>query len=66
MKTIEVRGVEKWREYVYQNGFVYRVDHPHTVHISETGSHRVVDGDGIAHYVGSSWIVIRWDGSVIA
>ena len=65
LKALDLKGVEKWREYVFSDGFVYRVTEPVKLYVSASGSHRVVDAFGIAHHV-SGWRAIRWDGAVIA
>jgi hypothetical protein len=69
MKRISVEGVEKFREYIYADGFTYRIDEPLEVFIRETSSghsHRVVDSEGMAHYMPTGWRVLRWKGEVIA
>ena len=73
MKTINVKGVEKWREYEWtipETGEqkVYRIDEPAEVHAGDT-THRVVDAKGVTHCVpapGHFGCVLRWDGAVIA
>jgi hypothetical protein len=64
MKKLDI-SVEKWREYVFEDGFTYKVIEPETLYIAESGSHRVVDRKGIGHHV-SGWRAIRWNGPVIA
>lgn len=54
---------ESWREYVYKDGFVYRVTATRRLYIrkSDAGdSHRAVDADGVVHYIPAGWRVIRW------
>ncbi len=67
LKTIDVSGVEAWREYDFR-GRVYRIEKPKTIYIGST-THRVVDEAGIAHCVpapGFQGCVLRWSGAVIA
>jgi hypothetical protein len=60
---------EAYREYVYPDNWVYRIDNPVKVIIKrkpEGDSHRVVskdaDGNPISHYVRAGWLAIRWAG----
>lgn len=67
LKKIDVKGVEKWREYDF-GGRVYRINNPETVFLGST-THRVVDASGVAHCVpapGFHGCVLRWEGAVIA
>lgn len=69
MKTIDVKGVEEWREYDF-DGRVYRIEKPVTVQFySGSTTHRVTDFDGVVHCVpapGHAGCVLRWKGAVIA
>lgn len=54
---------EEWREYVYQDGYVYKIVAPQTLYLKKNeigASHRVVDMDGVTHYVAPGFRVIRW------
>lgn len=73
MKTfskLKVKGVEQYREYVYSDGYSYRITNPNVVFIPATGpkqqSHRVLDTEGVTHYIPADWRAIRWVGKVIA
>lgn len=62
LKALDISS-EKWREYVYANGEVYKIETPITLYVKSApagDSHRVVDGAGIAHYPRKGWIAIRW------
>lgn len=55
---------ETWREYIYTDGFVIRVEAPVRLYIkkSEKGdSHRVIDTAGTTHYVPVGWRTLRWN-----
>jgi len=69
-QKLQVKGVEKYREYVYTDGYSYRVTSPVTVFLPTSGpkqqSHRVVDTEGVTHYIPADWRAIRWVGKVIA
>lgn len=60
-----LKGTEKWREYVFTDGYVYKIEKPVTLWIKpkeEGDSHRVLDEAGVTHYVPSGWRILRWDG----
>lgn len=69
LKTIELKGVETWREYDW-HGRVYRIQRPVRVQYRDGGAtHRVTDMDGVVHCVpapGTIDCVLRWQGMVIA
>lgn len=59
-------SVEAWREYVFATGPVYRIDNPKTLYLKDGGTaHRVMDANGVAHYVPAGWRVLRWYGPVV-
>lgn len=54
---------EQFREYVYPDGSVYRIDQPQALHVKqkpEGDSHRVIAQGGMSHYVKPGWNAIRW------
>jgi hypothetical protein len=53
---------ESWREYVYEDGKVYRIENPVTLYLREGGTgHRVLDKTGVTHWVPvNTWHCIRW------
>ena len=67
--TIELKGVEEWREYDF-GGRVYRIDAPERVQFrGGSTTHRVTGADGIVHCVpapGTAGCVLRWKGRVVA
>lgn len=53
---------ELYREYVSEDGNVYRIEHPFSLFILLDGSHRIVDIDGVTHRppkFGDQYVV-RW------
>jgi hypothetical protein len=57
---------ESYREYVFDNGFVYRIDSPKRMFVSKTGTHFVEDSEGIVHTVQKNvFKVLRFDGSLV-
>jgi hypothetical protein len=66
LKQLDI-SVEVSREYVFADGFAYSIKHPVTLYTRPgSDSHRVVDDQGIAHYIPAGWRIIRWQGPVIA
>lgn len=67
--SIDVAGVEAWREYDF-GGRVYRIDAPVKVQFRAEGStHRVTDTKGVVHCVpapGFHGCALRWAGAVVA
>lgn len=53
-------SVEAWREYQFGNKVVVRIEKPVDLYISASGSHRVVDEEGITHWVRGDFTTIRW------
>lgn len=53
-----LRG-ELVREYAF-DGDVIRIEEPKEVHISESGSHRVVSEDGWVTHIPAGWRILRW------
>jgi len=51
---------EAWREYEFENGRHVWIKTPLQLHVSERGSHRLFDADGISHYVPPGWIHLKW------
>ena len=55
---------EAYREYVYRDGSIYRIDAPQRVAVKagqKGDSHRVV-AETMDHYIAPGWIAIRWTG----
>lgn len=60
----DISGLEEWREYIYPNG-AYRISEPVRVHVTRKvngDSHRLIDADGVRHYVPAGWIAFRFKG----
>ena len=65
MKFTDIAGLEDWREYDFGVGRVYRIDNPEQLHVKrkpEGDSHRLIDAQGIRHYVPAGWIGMRFAG----
>ncbi len=64
MSTHDV-SVEQYREYIYPDGAILRIDEPVTLFLKQDGdprgdSHRVVDANGVTTYPKRGWIGLRW------
>ena len=67
--TIELRNESKnvfvdissemYREYVYQNGTVV-IEGPQWLSVSNSGGHRILDNQGVSHYIPPGWIHLFW------
>ena len=50
---------EEYRTYKFPSGDIH-VKEPIALNVSKSGGHRVLDANGISHYVPSGWIHICW------
>lgn len=55
-------STNEYREYLFPDGFVVRVDNPMKINVSESGGHRILDADGMSWYIPSGWRALRWIG----
>lgn len=51
---------EAYRTYVFKDVEV-RIDYPIALNVSRSGGHRVVDANGVSHYVPSGWFHLKWE-----
>jgi hypothetical protein len=61
-KEIDVSS-ESYRVYTYDDGRIFRVDNPATVHVIEDErgtTHRIVDTSGMTHRPERNWVGISW------
>lgn len=57
---------EVWREYIFPGGEVYRIEAPIKLIVKrkpEGDSHRLIDQEGLRHYVRAGWLAIRFKGT---
>lgn len=52
---------EKYRVYKFDNGFIVRIELPTYINVSSSGGHRVLDNQGISHYIPSGWKHLYWE-----
>jgi len=50
---------ELYREYSFPTGVV-RIDNPVALHVSASGGHRVLDNEGVSHYIPNGWFHLLW------
>lgn len=51
---------EDHRIYEFESGRTIRIEAPKWLHVAASGSHRLLDGSGVSHYIPSGWIWLRW------
>lgn len=50
---------EQWREYTFEAGQTVHIEAPLKLYVSENG-HRILDAEGISHYVPFGWVHLKW------
>ena len=48
------------RRYHFPGGEEYVIVRPRYLNVSKSGGHRVVDFQGVGHYVRPGWLAISW------
>lgn len=51
---------EMYRVYEFSGNRV-EIDMPVALHISDRGSHRILDAKGVSHYIPTGWIHLYWE-----
>jgi len=52
---------EAYREYVNADGATYRIDNPQKMFVSKTGTHFIMDADGVVHTITkTAFMVLRF------
>lgn len=51
---------EQYRQYLFPNAQVVTIDFPTHINVSKSGGHRILDAQGISHYVPAGWIELIW------
>ena len=52
---------EKYRTYVFPFEVKITIVNPKLLYVSESGGHRVLDGNDVAHYIPDGWIHLYWE-----
>jgi hypothetical protein len=51
---------ELWREHTFGDGHAVRIEQPTHLHVSKSGGHRVLDAEGVSHYIPAGWRHLKW------
>lgn len=51
---------ESYRVYRFANGSEVKIENPIKINVSKTGGHRILDAQGVSHYIPSGWIHLSW------
>jgi len=51
---------ETYRTYIFPNGEV-TINRPLWLNVSASGGHRLLDSEGVSHYIPSGWIHFFWE-----
>jgi hypothetical protein len=51
---------EQYRTYEFDGGFTVRIDRPLALNVSKSGGHRVLDSEGVSHYIPAGWKHLAW------
>jgi len=61
--TFDDISTEQYREYVFPDCTI-KIENPVALNVNySSGGHRVLDGNGISHYVPSGWRELKWKAS---
>tara|TARA_B100001245_G_C22799425_1_gene385381 strand:+ start:496 stop:723 length:228 start_codon:yes stop_codon:yes gene_type:complete len=60
---IDLDGVEEERTYHFPDGSTYTVVKPSKLFVKKSGSHKLVDANGLNHYVKSGWNAFTFKGT---
>ncbi len=58
-------SAEEYREYEYTDGLIIKITEPKTLYLFERGSARVLDKEGVVHYIPGNFKKLRWKGPVL-
>ena len=56
---------ETFREYTFPGGEQIRINAPVKLWVRPSGSHCVIDKNGLTHWVSSKFLSITWDGATL-
>ena len=57
-KWIDISS-EEFRAYTFVKSAVI-INKPQHLNISDSGGHRILDGEGVSHYIPAGWTAISW------
>lgn len=64
MKNIKVN--EEFRVYILEDFKEYKINGVVEVYISDSGSHRVLDVEGLVHYIPKTFRLFKFKGKIVA
>lgn len=53
-------STEEYRVYHFPQLESIRINNPTHLHVSASGGHRILDADGVSHYIPSGWLHLKW------
>lgn len=53
-------STEETRRYQYKGEEYVVIENPIALNVSKAGGHRVLDGQGLSHYIPKGWIGLSW------
>jgi hypothetical protein len=51
---------EQHRTYEYSDGYKITILNPYRLNVSKSGGHRVLDKQGVSHYIAPGWKHLSW------
>ena len=51
---------EESRTYIFPKGEKVIISAPIALNVSKSGGHKVVDSEGVTHYIPPGWIELQW------
>lgn len=54
-------STEEYRIYIFPNDEKVIINKPKQISVSKNG-HRIIDSEGLSHYIPSGWIHLYWKG----
>ena len=61
MEFVDISS-EDYRTYQF-NETLIRIEKPVKLNVSKSGGHRILDSEGISHYIPTGWQHLSWRGS---
>jgi len=52
---------EKYRTYVWKGGDKVTITEPTHLNVSPSGGHRILDKNGVSHYIPAGWLHLYWE-----
>ncbi|NJR72280.1 MAG: hypothetical protein HC782_04445 [Gammaproteobacteria bacterium] len=59
MEQIDISS-EQYRIYSYEDNKFCKIENPLTLYVTENGTHRIVDAQGLTHRPSPGYLLISW------